>query len=157
MSLLSGTYAALQQLTNCTDQIFSSQTSLQFSQCFNWITPMMAAISHKNLLAFSSQTDSSNSAPSPSPSHIATDGQIVSQSRCRAPSGAHDQIFITVLHLWSCFCGAPSLTRRRVCLLHMLLALASAVFLGSECLGTRDHIVTCWASHATNGFTPSRV
>jgi hypothetical protein len=39
-----------------------------------------------------------------------------------------------------CFCGAPSLTRGRVCLLYMLLLLDSAVFLGSECLGTRDHI-----------------
>jgi hypothetical protein len=39
------------------------------------------------------------------------------------------------------FCGAPSLTRGRVCLLYMLLALASAVFLGSETLGTRDHIL----------------
>jgi hypothetical protein len=38
-------------------------------------------------------------------------------------------------------CGTPSLTRGRVCLLYMLLALASAVFLGSEFLGTRDHIL----------------
>jgi hypothetical protein len=29
------------------------------------------------------------------------------------------------------FCGAPSLTRGQVCLLYMLLALASALFLGS--------------------------
>jgi hypothetical protein len=28
--------------------------------------------------------------------HIATDGQSVSKSWCRAPSGAHDQIFTTV-------------------------------------------------------------
>jgi hypothetical protein len=40
-----------------------------------------------------------------------------------------------------CFCGALSLTRGRVCLLYMLLVLASAVFLGSESLGSRDHIV----------------
>jgi hypothetical protein len=39
------------------------------------------------------------------------------------------------------FCGAPSLTRGRVCLLYMLLALASAVFLGYKSLGTRDHIL----------------
>jgi hypothetical protein len=58
------------------------------------------------------------------------------------PSGAHDQIFFfTVWHLRSCFCGAPSLTRGRVCLLYMLLAFASAVFLGSESLGTRDYIL----------------
>jgi hypothetical protein len=57
------------------------------------------------------------------------------------PSGAHDQKFITVWQLRSCFCGAPSLTRGRICILYMLLALASAVFLGSEFLGTRDHIL----------------
>jgi hypothetical protein len=47
-------------------------------------------------------------------------------------------------HYWqlrSCFCGAPSLMRGRVCLLYMLLVLASAVFLGFESLGTRDHIL----------------
>jgi hypothetical protein len=58
-----------------------------------------------------------------------------SVSWCRAPSGAHDQIFIAVWQLRSCFCGAPSLTRGRVCLLFMLLALASTVFLGSSPLG----------------------
>jgi hypothetical protein len=62
-------------------------------------------------------------------------------SWCRAPSGAHDQIFITLWQLRSCFYGAPSLTRGRVCLLYMLLALASVVFLWSESLGTRDHIL----------------
>jgi hypothetical protein len=39
------------------------------------------------------------------------------------------------------FCGAPSLTRGRVCLSYMLLAIASAVFLGSQSLGTRYHIL----------------
>jgi hypothetical protein len=43
--------------------------------------------------------------------------------------------------LRSCSCGAPCLTRGRVSLLYVLLAFASAVFLGSECLGTRDHIL----------------
>jgi hypothetical protein len=33
------------------------------------------------------------------------------------------------------------LTRGRVCLLYTLMALASVVFLGSESLGTRDHIL----------------
>jgi hypothetical protein len=49
----------------------------------------------------------------------------------------------SLLRVWqlrSCSCGAPSLTRGRVCPLYMLLALASAVFLGSESLGTWDHI-----------------
>jgi hypothetical protein len=78
-------------------------------------------------------------------SHITTDGQSVSQSVSkswyRAPSGAHDQIFITVWQLWSRFCGAPSLTRGRVCLFYILLFLARAVYLGSESLETRDHIL----------------
>jgi hypothetical protein len=39
------------------------------------------------------------------------------------------------------FVTAPSLTRRRCCLLYMLLALAIVVLLGSESLGTRDHIL----------------
>jgi hypothetical protein len=55
---------------------------------------------------------------SQSQSHIATDGRSVSQSviqsvsksLCRASSGAHNHIFITVWQLRSCFCGVPSLT-----------------------------------------------
>jgi hypothetical protein len=50
--------------------------------------------------------------------------------------GAYDKIFINCVTVRSCSCGAPSLTRGRVCLLYVLLALASAVFLGSESLGT---------------------
>jgi hypothetical protein len=58
-----------------------------------------------------------------------------------APSRAHDQIFTTLWQLQSWFCVAHSLTRGRVCLLYVLLALASAVFLGYESLETRDHIL----------------
>jgi hypothetical protein len=36
---------------------------------------------------------------SQSQSHIATDGQSVCLSWCRAPSGAHEQIVVTVLSL----------------------------------------------------------
>jgi hypothetical protein len=57
-----------------------------------------------------------------SQSHIATDGQSVIKSWHRASSGAHDQIFITVWQLRSCFCGAPSLTRGQVCLLYVYAA-----------------------------------
>jgi hypothetical protein len=69
-----------------------------------------------------------------SQSYIRTDGRSISKFWCRAPSGAHDQRFIVVRVLRSCFCGAPSLTRGRVCILYMLLVLASAVFLGSSSL-----------------------
>jgi hypothetical protein len=76
-------------------------------------------------------------------SKLHCDWRSVSKSWCRTPSGAHDQIFITVWKLRSCFffCRAPSLTRGRVCIFYMLSALASAVFLESEFLGTRDHIL----------------
>jgi hypothetical protein len=57
------------------------------------------------------------------------------------PSGAYDQILITVAHLRVCWCGALSLTRGRVCRLQLLLALDSTVILGSEPLGTRDRIL----------------
>jgi hypothetical protein len=57
------------------------------------------------------------------------------------PSGAYEHILISFRQLWSCFGGTPSLTRGRVCLLCMLLALASAVLLGSETLWSRDHIL----------------
>jgi hypothetical protein len=49
--------------------------------------------------------------------------------------------YLFVWQLRSCFCWELSLTRGRVCLLYMLLALTSAVFLGSESLGTHDHIL----------------
>jgi hypothetical protein len=42
------------------------------------------------------------------------DWRSVGQSWYRAPSGAHDQIFIIVWPLRSCFSGAPSLTRVRL-------------------------------------------
>jgi hypothetical protein len=60
--------------------------------------------------------------------------------RLTASQSAHDQIFIIFWQLRSCFCGTPSLTGGRVCILYMLLALVSLVFLVSESLGTRDHI-----------------
>jgi hypothetical protein len=63
------------------------------------------------------------------------------------PSGAYDQIFITVRQLRVCWCGALSLTRGRVCSLQLLLALASAVILGSESRGTRDHILLSQIRH----------
>jgi hypothetical protein len=57
------------------------------------------------------------------------------------PSGAYDQIFITVRQLRVCWCGALWLTKGRGCRLQLLLAPASAVILGCESRGTRDHIL----------------
>jgi hypothetical protein len=47
------------------------------------------------------------------------------------PSGAYDQIFITLRQLRVCWCVALSLTRGRVCRLQLLLVLARAVILRS--------------------------
>jgi hypothetical protein len=57
------------------------------------------------------------------------------------PSGAYDQIFITVRQLRAYWCGALSLTRGRICRLQLLLALASTVVLGSESRGIRDYVL----------------
>jgi hypothetical protein len=57
------------------------------------------------------------------------------------PSGAFDQIFITVRQLRVCWFGALSLTRERVCRLQLLLAFASAVIFGSEFGRTRGYIL----------------
>jgi hypothetical protein len=63
----------------------------------------------------------------------------------RHPSGTRDQFFflleIFFRELRLCYFIAPSLTRRRVCNLLLLLTLATAVPLGSECRGIQDHIL----------------
>jgi hypothetical protein len=83
--------------------------------------PYPAAANSEDLTKFSSDYCSvllqllnsqfSNLSTSKSKSHC--DWRSVSKSWCRAPSGAHDQIFITVWHLRSCslWC-ALSLERR---------------------------------------------
>jgi hypothetical protein len=74
-------------------------------------------------------------------SYVTTDGQSACLSWSKAPIGGYNQIFITVKQLRVSWCGTFSLTRGRVCRLQLLLALASAVILGSETRGTRDHIL----------------
>jgi hypothetical protein len=55
--------------------------------------------------------------------------------------GLTTRYLLLVWQLQSWSCGAPSLTRGRICLLYVLLALASAVFLGSESRRTRGNIL----------------
>jgi hypothetical protein len=50
--------------------------------------------------------------------------------------------YFLLFNSYGLFYESPSLTRGRVCLLYMLLVLGSVVFLGSESLGTHDHIFT---------------
>jgi hypothetical protein len=76
-----------------------------------------------------------------SQSHIATDGLSVRKSCFEPHLGFMTRYLLLFNSYGLVFCEAPSLTRRRVCLLYMLLVLASAVFLGSESLGSRDHIL----------------
>jgi hypothetical protein len=63
------------------------------------------------------------------------------------PSGAHDQIFITVRQLLVCWHEAPPLVKGWICSLQLLLSLASAAMLGSESHMTHDHVciaVSIW-------------
>jgi hypothetical protein len=62
-------------------------------------------------------------------SHIATDGQSVCLSWCRAPAGAHDQMFLLVWKLLSCPRGEPSLTRGRVCHLSVIVLVSMYKYL----------------------------
>jgi hypothetical protein len=74
-------------------------------------------------------------------SYITTDGQSASLPWNEAPIWGLRPDFITVREMRICWHGALSLTRGRVCRLQLLLALAGAVILGSESLGTCDHIL----------------
>jgi hypothetical protein len=73
-----------------------------------------------------------------------------------SPTWAQDQIFVTVRQLSVCWCGSPSLTRRQVCHLQLLLVLPNAVILRSKSCRTNDHILLfqMWDSPDLKGQVP---
>jgi hypothetical protein len=73
-------------------------------------------------------------------SYVTTDNQLASVSWNKAPIWGLRPDFYYCQQLRVCWCGALYLTRRWVCPLELLLALASAVILVSKSGGTRDHI-----------------
>jgi hypothetical protein len=82
---------------------------------------------------------------SQSKSYITTDSQSASLLWRQAPIWELRPILpllslITFRQLRVCWCGAPSLTRSRVCTFQFLLDIASAAFLRSESHGTHEHI-----------------
>jgi hypothetical protein len=90
---------------------------LRTSRAFGlWCTGAQCLYTRKWTVERLTSASSTHHFPShQSQSHITTDGQSASQSWCQAPSGAQDQIFVTVRHLKFCRWGAPSLTRGWVC------------------------------------------
>jgi hypothetical protein len=88
---------------------------------------------------------------STAPPHV-TLQLTVSRSWCRAPSGAHDQVFIAVWQLQS-FSLWGALSEERTGLsLYMLLALASAIFLGSEPLFSHNYsYINTWDHDLSTG------
>jgi hypothetical protein len=76
-----------------------------------------------------------------SQSYIMINGQSASLSWFKASFGAQDQTFVTLRQLQVCWCRAPSLTKEQVCSLQLLLAITSAVILGSESHRTHDHML----------------
>jgi hypothetical protein len=123
-------------------QFTTAPAKLSFPACYILTSRSLAAASNSGdssvscAHVFLSQTSVYNScraqSPETSQSHNATDGQSISD---------YNQIFINLWQLPSCFCGASSLKRGHVCILYMLLVLASAVLLWSETLCTRNHIL----------------
>jgi hypothetical protein len=79
-----------------------------------------------------------------SQSRITTGGQSFSMSSCRAPSGTHDKILFAVCQLLSGPCGAPSLTRGRVCRLSVTVSNNKSIyFLTSKTTPCQGHLNSC--------------
>jgi hypothetical protein len=95
----------------------------------------------------SSQSPVQNWLTTESESYVTADGQSVSLPWNKAPIwGLRPDFYYCQtavgLLMWSAL--SLSLTRAWVCRSQLLLILASAVILGSESRGTRDHILLFW-------------
>jgi hypothetical protein len=99
------TQPPVQNSSQVTTQLTGSQAGGQFtpasestlhSLTSNWTDNWTLSFTNQLLHVTSLNWTADNWQLSCCQSHIATDGQSVSKSWCRAPSGAHDQIFITV-------------------------------------------------------------
>jgi hypothetical protein len=84
-----------------------------------------------------------------------TDGQSVSQSWCRASSGAHDEIFITVRQSRTFLCGASFLTRGWVCPLPE--SQSAVISLLSVCTIYILHFIKDTYIHHIQGLCQSRL
>jgi hypothetical protein len=75
--------------------------------------------------------------------YVTTDGQSASLPWCQTPIWDPWPIFPLLIfrQLRVCWCGAPSLSRSRVCSLQYLLDIVSAAFLRSESHETHVHIL----------------
>jgi hypothetical protein len=122
----------------------SSHALLQFSQCFNWPTPRLAAISHQPpSLLFTDWLSTDCNSISKSRSHFTTGGSPpISSSLRQAPLRPTTRIVIFQLNTLGYSPYVTSFLKRGwVCRLQFLLTLASAVILSSESRGTHDHIL----------------
>jgi hypothetical protein len=113
-------------------------TLSQFTQCSNWLNPILAAISHQPTLL----TAVSRLKISQSQSYFTTGGlPPINSSWHRAPWDSRPEFFNQLST-----CGHNpyiklSLTIGRLCHLQLLLVLVSAFILGFESRGTRNHIL----------------
>jgi hypothetical protein len=67
--------------------------------------------------------------------------RLVSGTHLGPATNFAPSLFNYFRHLWVCWCGAPSLTRSRVCSFQFLPGIASAAFLTSESHGTHGNIL----------------
>jgi hypothetical protein len=128
---------------------------------FNWLPAVLSDNSNWTSVQYLlSVTLSSNCCQSQN--YITTDGQSASLSCCQAPISNPRPIFlllslIILRQLRICWCGAPSLTRSRVCSFQFLLASPAQLFSGLSPSGLMSIFFYClhfWDSPNLEGWAP---